>query len=63
MPEEPYALSNDAWSWFGKPAFDAAAFELPPDGRTLALSLRTHFQRWRGQEAGAEQAGPEERER
>ncbi len=53
MPEEPYALSNDAWSWFSKASFEAAAFELPAAGRVLQLPLRTHWQRWRGQEPGA----------
>lgn len=49
MPEEPYALSNDAWSWFSKASFDAAAFEFPREGRTLHLRLLTHWQRWLGQ--------------
>lgn len=48
MPAEPYALSNDAWSWFRKGAFADAAFDLAPDGSEMTLRLKTHLQRIQG---------------
>lgn len=48
MPSEPYALSNDAWSWFSMGAFADAAFDLAPGGGEVTLKLKTHLQRIKG---------------
>jgi uncharacterized protein (DUF2141 family) len=39
QPTEPYAFSNDAKGAFGPPRFEDAAFDLPPDGASVVLSM------------------------
>ncbi len=39
MPTEPFGFSNDAKMRFGKPGFDAASFDLGPDGIQMEVHL------------------------
>ncbi len=39
IPAESVGMSNDARALFGPPDFEAAAFELPEDGATIAIRL------------------------
>lgn len=39
QPTEPYAFSNDARGAFGPPRFEDAAFDLPPNGASVVLSM------------------------
>ncbi|PRY19603.1 uncharacterized protein (DUF2141 family) [Aliiruegeria haliotis] len=39
IPIEAFAFSNGARARFGPPAFDRAAFTLPPDGLSLRIPL------------------------
>ena len=39
IPTEPYGFSNNAPPQFGPPSFDAAAFDIGPDGADQTISL------------------------
>ncbi len=39
LPKEPYAFSNNLVPKLSRPAFDAAAFDLPDDGIALGVQL------------------------
>jgi uncharacterized protein (DUF2141 family) len=40
LPKEAYGFSRNARGRFGPPAFEAAAFDLPPEGARQAITLR-----------------------
>lgn len=40
VPVEGFGFSNDAPTHFSLPAFDRVRFSLPPDGRTLKITMR-----------------------
>ncbi|WP_029417491.1 DUF2141 domain-containing protein [Brevundimonas bacteroides] len=40
LPREAYGFSRNARGRFGPPAFEAAAFDLPPEGTRQAITLR-----------------------
>ncbi|MFP5391590.1 MAG: DUF2141 domain-containing protein [Gammaproteobacteria bacterium] len=40
IPTEAYAFSNDAKAVMGPPAFDAARFAVPAEGRTLRVAMQ-----------------------
>ena len=39
IPLESFGFSNDASVLFGPPAFDAAAFDVPAEGRVMVIDL------------------------
>jgi uncharacterized protein (DUF2141 family) len=40
IPVEGFGFSNDAPTRFSLPAFDAVRFRLPPEGRTMRVTMR-----------------------